>query len=67
MLSRMMCLAKDILRWSEQLLLINKRLHSFKHYFCKDPVEIRRDSNRPIIVNVCVIILLENRNNLCHF
>ena len=39
-------------------------MHSFKHYFFKDPVEIRKESNRPIIVNVCVIVLLQNRNNL---
>ena len=40
MLSRM-CLAKAMLGWSEQVLLFNKRLHSFKHYFFKYPVEIK--------------------------
>ena len=50
MLSRM-CLAKAILGWSEQILLFNKRLNSFKQYFFKDPVEIRKQSDRPIIVN----------------
>ena len=66
MLSRM-CLAKAILRWSEQVLLFNKRLHSFKHYFFKDLVEIRKQSDRPIIVNVNIITLFENRNDLAIF
>ena len=51
MLSRM-CLAKAILGKSEQILLFNKRLNSFKQYFFKDPVESRKQSDRPIIVNV---------------
>ena len=51
MLSRM-CLKKAILGWSEQILLFNKRLNSFKQYFFKDPVESRKQSDRPIIVNV---------------
>ena len=46
-----MCLAKAILGWSEQILLFNKRLNSFKQYFLKDSVEIRKQSDRPIIVN----------------
>ena len=50
MLSRM-CLAKAILGWSEQILLFNKRLNSFKLFF-KDPVESRKHRDRPIIVNV---------------
>ena len=59
MLSRM--------RWSEQVLLFNKIFHSFKHYFFKDLVEIRKQSDRPIIFNVSIIILFENRYDLCHF
>ena len=51
MLSRM-CLKKAILGWSEQILLFNKRLNSFKQYFFKDPVESRKHRDRPIIVNV---------------
>ena len=52
-----MCL--NILRWDEQVLLCNKRLHSFEHSFLKDPVEIRNVAERSAydIASVIMIIL----------
>ena len=63
MLSRMF-LAIAVLGWNEQVLLFDKRL--LNTIFPKILLKIREQSDRPIIVSVSIIILFENRNNLCH-
>ena len=47
--------AEAILRWRKYVILLNERFHSREDQFFEDPIKVRQQRNRPIVVYVSVI------------
>ena len=62
-----MHLVEAILRWREYIILLNKRFHSGVDQFFEDPIKVRQQRNRPIIVCISVIFSFKNWNDFAIF